>query len=235
MKAKKHILIILLTVAALSAKAQFTAGYSAGYGSYKLNDAKATLDDAFGNMTGAWPEIPFAITDDFPGYINHSADFGYRAGRHEAGIRVTYLTTGGKVAYSDYTGEYSYKLTVNGFRVGLNYRFYQPLTAAGKPTPLSLFAEISPAVTSTTLKENVYLKIYDYSESTSDDLHAAGASILPQVGIKWNIIRLIGVHLSCGYDFCLKSKFKYEGRKTEMEADWSGFRANLGVAVSFGK
>jgi hypothetical protein len=233
---KKYIsLLILYLIIAFNANAQFSASYSLSYGNYKMDDMK----DFLNNMTKAieyqLSGIPVAVVDNFPGYIIHNLDLSYNIKRHEIGFRGTYMTTGGKIAYSDYTGEYSETLLLNGFRLGANYRFYFPFVDSNKSGSLCLFAEISPGITFSKLKSREYIKIFDHRQETDEnlDLSTNGISLLPQLGIKWQIAKHIGIHLSGGYDFQLGSRFKYEGAETKITSDWSGIRINGGVSFSW--
>ncbi len=232
---KKYIFILFLScIVVLNAKAQFSAGYSVGYGSYQMDDMKQVLKNMLNELRGQLPDIPVAVVDNFPGYVTHSLDLGYRIKNNEIGLRGTYLTTGGNVAYSDYSGEYSGKLTLNGFRIGLNYRYYIPATDFGKLGSLSLFAELSPGITFSKLKSKEYIRIFDQQENSDEDLNlnANGISLLPQIGAKWFINNRIGVHIGAGYDFQLGSHFTYQGVKSTLKSDWSGIRINAGVSVT---
>lgn len=233
---KKYILLFILFASIISGtKAQFTIAYSPGYGSYKMDDLKSLLNNMTSNASGQLNGVPVKVVDNFPGYIAHSVDLSYRISRHEFGLRGTYLTTGGKVAYSDYSGEYYGKLTLNGYRFGLNYRFYIPAADFGNSGSLSFFLEASPGITFSNLKSKEYLRILDQEQNVDEnlDMDATGVSLLPQIGLKWDITSNIGVHVSGGYDFQLGSKFKSEGEKTMLKSDWSGIRINGGVSYTF--
>ncbi|MDR2955744.1 MAG: hypothetical protein LBV43_11750 [Prevotella sp.] len=235
---KKHIfLITLFIIITLSAKSQFSVSYSAGYGSYEMGDMKNLLNNMANELGGQLPGIPVKVVDNFPGYVTHNLDLSYRIKRHEFGFRSTYMTTGGKIGYSDYTGEYSGKLTLNGYRIGLNYRYYVPVADFGKSGLLSFFAELSPGITFSNLKskEYIYLNILEERQDTDDniDMNANGVSLLPQIGVKWFLTPNIGIHVSGGYDFQLGSYFKYQGVKSNIKSDWSGLRINGGVSFSW--
>ncbi len=233
---KKYILLLVfMALTTLSIKAQFSASYRVGYGKYEMGDLKDLLKNMESSMQIQFPNIPFAIVDNFPGHIAHTIDLSYRFGRHEAGIQGTYNTTGGKLAYSDYTGEYWGKLIVNGYRLGLSYRFYQPLTDFENLGSLSFFAEFSPAITLSNFKSEEYMRVFDEDQKSDDDLDldAKGISLLPQIGLKWNITRNIGISVSGGYDFQLGSHFEYQGQKSNIKSNWSGIRINGGISFTF--
>lgn len=235
---KKYILsFILILTFSVGAKAQFSVGYSVGYGSYDMGDMKGLLNNMKSAMLSQYPDLPFAVADNFPGHATHSLDLAYRIKGHEMGLRGTYLTTGGNVAYSDYTGKYSGKLTLNGYRLGLNYRYYAPGFDVGTGT-LSLYVELSPGIMFTNLKSEEYIRIFDQAQYADEnlDMNATGFFLLPQVGAKWDIIPSLGVHIGGGYDIQVTSNnFKQQGQKTFYKPDWSGIRINGGISYTFGR
>lgn len=50
-------------------------------------------------------DLPSArIVANFPNYMTHSFGLNYVYNQEEFGFQITYLTTGGKIAYSDFSG-----------------------------------------------------------------------------------------------------------------------------------
>ncbi len=232
---KKYIsLIILVLIASTTASAQVRVSYSVGYGDYKMDDMNRLLDASLSLIAMELP-AGVAITDRFPGYITHSLEATYAFKRHEIGLKGTYMTTGGKIAYSDYSGKYNEDLTLNGYRVGAMYRFYFLQTQVSN-LPLSLFGELSPAITFTSLIYEALLSLpdYDINESNPEDnvsTNETGYSIQPMIGGQLFATRNIFFILSAGYDFEFGSKLSTTNNL--LRADWTGFRVNGGVGFSF--
>jgi hypothetical protein len=232
---KKHItLIFFALIVALSGHAQIRISYSVGYGTYKMDDMHKLLDASLSSIQIQLPP-GVGITDKFPGYITHSLDATYYLKRHELGVKGTYMTTGGKVAYSDYSGKYYEKLTLNGFRVGALYRFYFLKTHIGT-LPFSLYGEVSPAITFTSLKYKALLSLpkYEISESNEEDpisTKEMGYSVQPLIGGQLFLTHNIFFSLSAGYDFEFGSKLSTTNNM--LRADWTGLRVNIGVGYSF--
>jgi len=227
--------LLLSVMIAFQANAHFSLGYSLGYGSYKMNDMKVFLDDMVNVMRYQLPGIPVDVVDHFPGFITHGLDLSYRIKRHEIGLRGTYLTTGGKIAYSDYTGEYSGKILLNGFCLGANYRFHFPVADFDKNGSLGLFVELSPGITFSKLKSKEYLKIFGQRQDADENLNfkAKGAFLFPQLGIRWFTTKHIGIQFSGGYFFQFGSHLKFNGVDTKIKSDWSGVRMNGGLFFSW--
>jgi len=230
---KKNIITTLLLLFALGANAQYNISYSVGYGSYKMNDMKDLLDYAFQSMRPSMPK-GLAIVDNFPPYITHTINASIKRNRNEFGLSGSFLTTGGKIAYSDYSGKYIEKLTFTGYRIGTLYRVYTDESKLGKCT-LSFFGEVSPAIMFTHLGYKATLDIYEQNihQEGNDNIstNAAGFSIQPMFGGRLDVTRNISFSASLGYDFELGSKLSTTDNR--YRADWSGFRLNGGVIYSF--
>ena len=221
-------------IVSTTASAQVRVSYSVGYGDYKMDDMNRLLDASLSLIAMELP-AGVAITDRFPGYITHSLDATYAFKRHEIGLKGTYMTTGGKIAYSDYSGKYNEDLTLNGYRVGAMYRFHFLQTQVGT-LPLSFYGELSPAITFTSLKYKALLSLpdYDINESNPEDnvnTNETGYSIQPMIGGQLFATRNIFFVLSAGYDFEFGSKLSTTNNL--LRADWTGFRVNGGVGFSF--
>lgn len=240
---KKYIFLIVFVLASFSAKAQFTISYSAGYGTYEMDDMKKLMSNGFTGLNSKIPNIPFSLVSNFPGYVTHRADLSYLIGQQEFGVTGSFLTTGGKIAYSDYSGEYIEKLTTNGIRIGALYRYYMPVGDIGSDGVISLYGELSPAAVFTKLKYKGHATIGGQTQDFTDEMggNAVGISIQPMLGVKLNVTRNIGFHLAAGYDFSLLSNMKKETMVNstkivyDLKMDWSGFRANAGVSYTFGQ
>ena len=232
---KKFITLIFIALAAcITVSAQVRVSYSVGYGDYKMDDMNRLLDASLSLVAMELP-AGVAITENFPGYVTHNFDVTYAFKRHEFGLKGTYMTTGGKIAYSDYSGKYSEDLTLNGYRVGALYKFHVVKTYLGK-LPFSLYGELSPAITFTNLKYEALLSLpdYDINESNPEDnvsTKETGYSIQPMIGGQLFVSRNIFFTLSAGYDFEFGSKLSTTNNI--LRADWTGFRVNGGVGFSF--
>lgn len=232
---KKYIITVLcVLIGVIGMHAQVSVSYSVGYGDYKMNDMNRLLD---ASLQAAQSSLPagLRITDNFPAYITHNLDVAYSLNRHEVGLKGSYLTTGGKIAYADYSGKYYEKLTLNGYRVGGMYKFHFFRTQIGKQS-FSIFGEVSPAITFTQLKYKALLSLPDYNvqETNPEDnlsTNETGFSIQPLIGGQLFITKNLFTSISLGYDFEFGSKL--ETTNNVLRADWSGFRMNAGVGYKF--
>lgn len=226
---KQIILLALIIGATFGAQAQLNITYSAGYGSYEMGDMSNLLDQSLASLKQNL-HSGVKITDNFPSYVTHNIDLAYRFNRHEAGIKGSYYSTGGKIAYADYSGRFHEKLLFDSYRLGLMYRFH--FLRVGQL--LSLYGELSPAITFTNLEYDVLLEMPDYDikeTSPGADIGTIknGYSIQPLIGLQVHPIRHLFLQASAGYDVHFGSQFN---KNTSIAAEWSGFRINLGIGLT---
>lgn len=228
---KKVLLTSVFLFTSYCAIAQLSINYSIGYGSYKMGDMKNFVDNIQLHVEGQYPGLNTIIVDHFPAYITHSVDIGYKQKVHEFGIRGGFYSTGSKISFQDYSGEYECNVLINGYKAGAYYRNYFSNSKIGKKSLLSLFGEISPSAIISRTKITSHLTVYDQPlESEKTAIHKVDFAILPQIGIRYNIIPQVGVQLMTGYEVSFGQRtYKLDGNP---RIDWSGFRASAGITVS---
>lgn len=222
-------LIILLVLIPTIAWSQFSVNYSVGYATYEMKDLKDQALDI--SRMSALPNKA-KLTDNFPAYWTHNIEGLYKKGKEEYGIRLSYLTTGAKIAYADYSGAYEVKLTTNGYRLGLIARYYFVETKIEK-LPISFFAEVSPAAIYSVYKVKENLKLY--SNGTTVPVVSEEADdneiifyLEPRIGTRLSITNKMYFMLGCGYDFSFGKEFG-----ASLGIDWTGLRLNGGIGYSF--
>jgi hypothetical protein len=119
----RNLLIFLFLIFPVLLNAQKLAfQYEFGYGSFQLKDIKAIQDKIENTMS----EYGARSMEYFPNHYIQSAAVGYISGQHHFGITGAFLTTGGRVHVSDYSGEYKTDMVLTGNRFGIFYRYYIP-------------------------------------------------------------------------------------------------------------
>ena len=229
---KKLLFISICLLLANVAMAQFSVSYSFGYGSYKMGDMKGFLENIQQHEEGQHPGLGAAVVDNFPAYMTHSVDVAYRIKAHEFGVRGSFYSTGGKLSKQDHTGEYECKVTTNGYRQSLFYRYYFYSTAPRNKRVLSVFGEVAPAVIVSRVKIREHLTVYNEPiESDDVTVDKVGFACLPQVGVRYNILPYLGFQVMAGYELSFSPKVSELAESPKI--DWSGVRVSGGVYVSF--
>lgn len=227
---KKTIYLIICLLITILANAQLKIEYSAGYGSYKMDDMKTQLSIIQTELKKQYP-FDIAITDNFPSYIIQNAGVTFTLNKHEFGGNLTYLTTAGRLAYSDYSGEIVNKLTLNAYRVGLLYRYHFYQIKHRDKTNISFYGELSPGMTLTSLKTKGHVKVGSDQNDLDDkyklNSDMTGFSVLPQLGVNLNLPHGIDIHLSGGYDIDMGASMK---QNKNVKVDWSGLHISGGFS-----
>lgn len=228
---KKYITFLLISVLfAVNIHAQKRIEYSIGYGEYRMTDMQAALTGMMDNLMSQFP-FDVAVMSNFPGYITHNFGVTYELNKHEFGVNVGYITTAGKIAYSDYSGEIIGKLSLNAYRIGFVYRYHVYRIGLGSKTSLSFYGELSPGMVLTKLKSKEHVMVGGQLKYIDEPYNvnstSTGFSLLPQIGINLNLPYRFGLRVHGGYDIETGSKVK---EKDGIRIDWSGLRFGGGVS-----
>lgn len=234
---KKIILSAIIFFAlTFSVKAQFTIGYSVGYGTYSMGEMKDGLKSLAKLYTKTGEYLfDMAVVENFPGYINHQLEAGYRLNHHEFGIKSMYMTTGGKVSRADYSGEVSRKLTMNGFKQELFYRYY----FLNQDEDFNFYLDVAPGIIFNNLKaeSDINLSVYDETLEYSETIKFNGINfaVTPSVGVSYNITSMIMLRLAAGYEinFTDANLKKNSHEWIYGNSNWSGLRISAGISLYF--
>jgi len=226
----KRITIIILLLASLSGistaqKFRFEAGY--GFASNSMNDLKLAYDMILKGLP-----VAGKITDDFPSLPFES--FAITAQLGEAfifGLTGTHNTTGARISYKDFSGEYKFdsKLTswTPGLRIGANL-FKGKISVSG-------FADV--AYSFTKLKTDEIMLTFKEKKSYK----ANSFSVQPQIRLSHQI-RQFEISLNGGYQYDFGGVFTLGGNKMintitdeSVSANWSGYRFMLNLGYCFRK
>ncbi len=231
---RKYIFLAIALFCSGLLQAQFTINYSGGYSSYDTGGMSSMLRNI--QLTSPVSTIGAKIMGNFPvEHLIHIIDVGYLFEKHEFGLKGGgYHSTGGKLSIKDYSGEYSNRFVVNGFRTGVYYKYYFFTYGNRRGRELfSFFGEASPGIYMTHFKNRGFFVVNDKELDRFDDTFKTSSfSLLTQVGAKYYITGNINLHVAVGYDFSAKVKWE---RSTYNSAsiNWSGVRFTGGVGFSF--
>lgn len=232
---KRLLLIVVCSICLFSLHAQFRLDYQASYATYNMGDMKDFVQTVKSNEL--FKQFGMEIVEDFPAYIAHSINIGYRLNRHEFGIKSGFYTTGGKLSVGDYSGKINVSFTTNGFREGVYYRNYfytsQKEDAEGLfKDRFSIWGEVSPALIISALKIMTTITDVELQEVVKEPYYNENAySILLQIGGKYYISKMISLDLSAGYDLSFGGN--YEDLVGSPRSDWSGLRLSGGLGLTF--
>lgn len=228
---RKLIIILFAFLFASQIKAQLAIEYSVGYASYQMGDMNDFISSIRDEINASMPGLDAKIVTSFPDYVTHNLSIGYRFRNMEVGLNSSYYTTGSKISKEDYSGEYSFKTYLNGFRQGLYYRNYFYTVNINYNKKLYLYGEISPSLIFSKVKIKEKIRVYDEINTRIDQkINNISFSILPQIGAQFNFNRQVGVFTKIGYELSIPNKSTMLDQ--DVKVDWSGIRVNGGLRLS---
>lgn len=217
--------ILLAGCFSLSAQ-QFTLEYNLGYGSYRMSGLK----DWMANRHASLPLENIKTTDNFPGYMTHSAKIGIAWRKyHQAGLLMDHMNTVGNKGVSDYSGSYNMTFRVKGVRLGGFYRFFLPGLAGGVVSP---YLQFSTGVVLNNGKYSESLALSGQPESSqAESFGGANFFVEPAAGIKFRLFERIALNLNIGYEYDATQKFTTDkaGYEVPVSPDWTGLRVQGGL------
>lgn len=110
----KSILLLIFSATSLLTQAQgIKLSAEINYGTYRMQSLKEFQTPPSGYY------IPLKVVDDFPGFVGFKMHALYPiSNKFSTGIYAGFSTTGGKTAYSDYSGSASNTIVCRGYSVG---------------------------------------------------------------------------------------------------------------------
>lgn len=221
----KKLLIVLLLFSPMYTHSQgWSFEYSAGYGTYQLNDIRLMQRSMLNTLHYNYG---LKETESFPNYFTHSVALGFDTGNHHVGRAFSYFTTGGRLHRADYSGSYTVDIIMNAYRFGLFYRRY---VETDYPS-LKIFIQFGSGTVLSELKMKEQLIVYSESDQVTHRLSGIGVYLEPMIGAKYRFSNLLHFSLVGGYEFDFLGSLIDKGRKTQLKAHWNGFRVNAGLSV----
>jgi hypothetical protein len=160
--------------------------------------------------------------DQFPDYINHSANIGFYLDKNNLfGFNASYLTTGARNHIGDYSGEYKLDMILNGYQFGIESEHIFNLG-----NQIDLNANFKLGIIKSSMDISEYLIIYGLdSEATTDNYSQLNFFLEPNLNVSYNIIKGIAVKFGVGYNLNT-STF------TNQLINWTGLRTRIGISSS---
>ena len=206
------------------------------YGTFKMKSMK----DYQQSIVDGSDQFKFKIVDNFPAYVGYNFMAGYNVSpRTSLGVRIQYTSTGGRVAYGDYSGERTIDHLLHGYGLGLNSTYR--LT---NPGDWEFYLSGTAGVMRTSLT-NVYSSyLYDQPSSPYEyRFRSYNYFFNPAIKVNRRFNDHFGFYASLGYEFqihrALRSSINDEwylktmDGKDDVVAEWDGLRISIGISYRF--
>ncbi|WP_299708400.1 hypothetical protein [uncultured Pontibacter sp.] len=231
---KKYLLVACLLLSASAAMAQSTVYLEPrlGFGTFSMQSMKELQQTVIANT-----DINVKATDTFGSYFqfgfNVVSDLGDQS---RIGFFMEHGSTGGRVAYADYSGEFRMDTPVNYNTFGGLFYHHQAI----KETKFSYIAGAELHMLMSTLKLQSYTRIEDEVESSEDKFNSYGLGLKPFVGLQYPLMNMpttlsLGYFIDTNYPFHVPGELDQQLVKNSnnetIQPSWSGLRINLSVGI----
>ena len=223
--------VLLLTAWAAAAQSSLFLEPRVGYGTFQMSSMKE-----FQQTIKNGNSLDVRVTDNFGPYFQYGLGVGRFVRSYRLGAFYEFGSTGGRVAYSDYSGEYRNDNILNYHATGVSFEHLAPL-GTGK---FHFVKGIEANSVVSVLKVKEYARVFDESVSSNDNFYAIGGGLKPYIGLHRQLFRFHTV-LSVGYLFNLNTAFRVPGqwdayllrnsRGDKLNPNWSGLRLNLTFSI----
>ncbi len=168
------------------------------------------------------------VTESFPNYYGSQITLavGLRSNSN-VGVFWDYTSTGGRMAYQDYSGKLSSDLLVSRNALGLRYEEILRLNEA-----FSLVGGLQFSALFSRLVIQDYLEVYDERQSQVTHMRALGFGAEPEVALQFTKYRVL-CRVGMGYQLSFSKPFQNTQNlflvvnDDTVEPEWSGFRVGF--------
>jgi hypothetical protein len=190
------------------------------YGTFDMTSMKDFQDDFthLGSHEGK-------IVDNFPGYFGYNAQAGYSLSRRcDIGLRYQYTSTGGRMSYGDYSGEYRMDnlLNANSYGIFTTIRL-------NKSMQWPIQFTFATGMVKTNAETIYYFRLVDTESSETFYSHSTNYYFNPAFNVNRRLTNHFLAYASAGYEFQIHGDLI--GKRAT--AEWDGVRLGFGITYLF--
>jgi hypothetical protein len=223
---------LLLTAGTVAAQNKIYLEPRLGLGTFRMTSMKE-FQQTLISRTG----VNAKATDSFGPYFQYGINAVMDLDKQtRVGLFLEHGSTGGRVAYEDYSGELRFDTPVNYNALGAMLYTHEPI----RNSRLDFVAGVEASAFISKLRLESYGRIYDESDSSSDRFNSKGLGIKPFVGLQYPIMA-VPTRLTFGYLVSGSRAFHVPGepdhylirnsKNDKLEPSWNGLRVNLSVSI----
>lgn len=227
----KLMFFLFLSLLSHIANAQFVRlSSSSGIGSYSMGPLKELNRYTIKNLSFA-----AKVTDNFPATMYHNVTLSLSVKRFGIGFSYDYNTTGSRISYKDYSGQYTDDLSLAAHLPSLFINYI-----AIQYHKLDVEIQARTGFILTNINSNTLVKIDE--ESTEDHLYVTSESwfVHPAVSLVYKPFRIVNIGFNAGYLYDFEGEIKKDNNqkfinpesKKAVKTNWSGLRAGVSLMVN---
>lgn len=228
----RNILLLLLLLSCRFGYAQpeVNVELKTGYGAYAMGALRPITTEYRTNTNYA-----VKITDNFPAFVNFGASGSIVLESWEFGVDYTYLSTGARAHYEDYSGELGFDQLAKAHAISSFARY----SLLRKPK-FQLKASLALSYYISQLDMNQYFRIGEEKQEDRFEVVSGSVAMTPMAGSVFKITKSIYTGFRVGYCVDLKGGLHVRKDKElkllddagdQIHTDWSGIRSEVFVGV----
>ena len=203
------------------------------YGSYDMSDLKDLQSEQAKNISDSLNTSPKTMYN-FPAYWGFRVSTRYVKNRHNYSFHVGYNTTGGRIHYSDYSGEIKVDKKVSNTNFALGYSY-----ALLNSEHFKLSAGIALGIAFSTIDAENLVEIYVSEEKVqyTREYHGHQLFTSPEICFSYAPFKFLFLELTAGYHYQLNSSAMHDDSAGDLKnnkggnvsPNWSGYRLGAGI------
>ena len=203
------------------------------YGSYDMSDLKDLQSEQAKNISDSLNTSPKTMYN-FPAYWGFRVSTRYVKNRHNYSFDVGYNTTGGRIHYSDYSGEIKVDKKVSNTNFALGYSY-----ALLNSEHFKLSAGIALGIAFSTIDAENLVEIYVSEEKVqyTREYHGHQLFTSPEICFSYAPFKFLFLELTAGYHYQLNSSAMHDDSAGDLKnnkggnvsPNWSGYRLGAGI------
>lgn len=223
---------LLLSASAAIAQSRVYLEPRLGFGTFRMQSMKELQRVMIANT-----DLNAQATDNFGAYVQFGLNVVSDLGENtRIGCFIEHGSTGGRVAYSDYSGEFLMDTPLNYNAFGGLFYHHQPI----KESTLQYVAGAELHMLMTNMKLQAYTKINNTTERSEDKFNSYGLGLKPFVGLQYPLMDFpttlsLGYLLDTNYPFHVpgepKQQLVINSNNKTVQPGWGGLRINLSVSI----
>ncbi len=171
-----------------------------GYGSYGMNTLESLQDELVDEFSLIAPSV--IAVESFPAHWNYQISFSRKLNAGlKIGLFIGYGSTGGRIHYSDYSGEIKSDQIVTFKSFGGLVEFL-----LGKTESLNFVISLQTGVLFSDLTLTNSFSIYSETETAEIEFESTGIGFEPAFGIEFPLLPLL-FRLDLGFQISMNSTF----------------------------
>ncbi len=192
---------------------KYSINLSSGFGSYNIESAKTALRQGLSNLP-----FPAKVVDDYPNMPYYGLDFCVRMQNYELGLMYSLISTGGKVHYADYSGNYTLNNIINSEQYGFIMKLFILPNKLIKTQLLTNFG-----ISNLSVNYAETLNVFNESQNSNDKIMREYPFLEPGLRLFYDYNSIM-LGLNATYFLLLQN---------DLNISFDGFRVGLFVGYGF--